>query len=257
VATGSDDLVSFYDRSYSRDPATSERGARWRALSAVGKADHVITLSRRAGLDPQKVVEIGCGNGALLSELHRRGFASHLSGFEIAEAAAGLARGAPGVESVATFDGVHLPVPDVDYDLGILSHVLEHVPDPAALLAEAARACRAVFVEVPLEQNLSARRASKRAGAAEVGHLQRLDRAAVRGIARRAGLHVVAELDDPLPRSVQRFFAASVGQRARADAKWAMRAGLAAASPALARRVFTVHHACLCLPAAVSRRAGA
>lgn len=257
MAASPDDLASFYDRAYTRDPATSERGARWRALSAVGKADHVVTLSRRAGLDPQKVVEIGCGDGALLSELHRRGFGSRLSGFEITEAAAALARRAPGVDSVATFDGAHLPGPDAEYDLGILSHVVEHVHDPVALLAEAARACRAVFVEVPLEQNLSARRASKRAGAAEVGHIQRLDRAAVRAIAQRAGLRVVAELDDPLPRGVHRFFAASAGQRARADAKWAARAALAAAAPALARRAFTVHHACLCLPAPVSRRAGA
>jgi SAM-dependent methyltransferase len=257
VASAPDDLVAFYDRSYSRDPATSERGARWRALSALGKADHVVTLCRRAGLEPHTVVEIGCGDGALLSELHRRGFAAHLSGFEITEAAAALARQAPGVESAATFDGARLPVPDASYDLGILSHVVEHVPDPVALLAEAARACAAVLVEVPLEQNLSARRASKRAGAAEVGHIQRLDRDAVHAIARRAGLRVVAELDDPLPRSVHRFFAASAAQRARADAKWATRASLAALAPALARRVFTVHHACLCLPAPVSPRAGA
>ncbi len=50
-------------------------------------------------------------------------------------------------------------------------------PIPPALLSEVARACRAVVVEVPLEANWSARRAGKREHAAEVGHLQRLDRA--------------------------------------------------------------------------------
>ncbi len=77
--------------------------------------------------------------------------------------------------------------PTAQYGLGILSHVLEHVPDPPALLAEAARACGAVVMEVPLESNLSARRASKREHAEEVGHLQRLDRARGTGDRRARG----------------------------------------------------------------------
>jgi hypothetical protein len=127
--------------------------------------------------------------------------------------------------------------------------VLEHVPDPAALLRETARVCRAVVVEVPLEDNLSARRSSKRAGAAAVGHLQCLNREAVAEIVRRAGLHTVQRLDDPLPREVHRFFASTGAARAAADARWAVRAALAGVAPPLARRLFTVHHACLCLPA--------
>lgn len=243
-----DELVEFYDRTYTTDPASAQRGARWRALSALGKADHVIALCSRAGLSPRTIADIGCGDGALLSELRRRGFGEHLSGFEITGAAAALARSRPGIESVQVFDGRHLPPPDATFDLGILSHVLEHVPDPAALLAESARVCRAVLVEVPLEDNLSARRAGKRRGAAAVGHLQRFDRAAVGAVVQRAGLRVVAELDDPLPRSVHRFFAETPAARARADAKWALRVTLARGAPPLARRLFTVHYACLCAP---------
>ena len=61
--------------------------------------------------------------------------------------------------------------PDLDgeFDLGILSHVLEHVREPGELLAEVARVAKAVVVEVPLEANLSARRASRRALSQEVG----------------------------------------------------------------------------------------
>jgi hypothetical protein len=127
--------------------------------------------------------------------------------------------------------------------------VLEHVEDPAALLAEAARVCAAVVVEVPLEANWSARRRGKRRHALAVGHLQRLDRRGVRARGARAGLSVAAELQDPLPREVHAFFAAGVYGRARAGVKWALRSGLHRASPALARRAFTVHYACLCLPA--------
>ncbi len=124
--------------------------------------------------------------------------------------------------------------------------MLEHVPDPPALLAEVGRACRAVVVEVPLEANWSARRAGKREHAAEVGHLQRLDRRGTRSMVSKAGLSIVCELEDPLPARVHRFFATSRSGRAAASVKWAVRAGLHRLAAPLARRLFTVHYACLC-----------
>lgn len=243
------ELVRFYDDAYSQDPSEAHLYARWRALGAVGKADHAIALCSRAGLRPASTLEVGCGDGALLSELHRRGFGGRLSGMEITQAAVAIARSRPEIDSVELYDGRRLPASDGSYDLGILSHVLEHVPDPPALLAEVARACQAVLVEVPLEANLSARRASKRAHASEVGHLQRLSREDARLLTARAGLRVASELEDPLPLAVHRFFAAtSPSAQTAATVKWAFRAGLHRLAPSTARRLFTVHYACLCLP---------
>jgi SAM-dependent methyltransferase len=246
-SAGAAELTRFYERAYTPDPQRSEQYARWRALGAVGKADHVIELCARAGIQPASTLEVGCGDGALLSELHRRGFGGRLSGVEISDAAVALARERPQIDAVARYDGEHLPDGDGAHDLGVLSHVLEHVPDPAALLAEVARVCTAVVVEVPLEANLSARRAHKREHAAEVGHLQRLDRDGARRIVAAAGLRLAAELEDALPLSVHRFFATSAGGRARGTAKWGLRRMLHRAAPALARRLFTVHYACLCV----------
>ena len=79
-------------------------------------------------------------------------------------------------------------------------------------------------------------------------HLHRLDRPSVHRIVKRAGLSVAAELDDALPFEVHRFFAATRAARIGASAKWATRAGLHGMSPGLARRLFTLHYACLCLP---------
>ena len=245
-------LVRFYEDAYSQAPGQASQSARWRALSARGKADHVTTLCAHAGVwaggNPINTLEVGCGDGALLCELHRRGFGGRLSGVEISAAAVSIARERRQIDSVDLYDGLQLPFDDGAYDLGILSHVLEHVPDPAKLLAEVARACRAVLVEVPLEANLSARRSGKRVHAAEVGHLQRMDRAEARTTVGRAGLSIACELDDPLPLEVQRFFADTHSARALATAKWAVRAGLHRLAPPLARRLFTVHYACLCLP---------
>jgi SAM-dependent methyltransferase len=242
-----EELVRFYDEGYTRDPAEAALYARWRALGAVGKADHVLALCTKASVSPVSTLEVGCGDGALLCELHLRGFGGTLTGVEITQAAVDIARERSEIDSVELYDGSHLEAPNQTFELGILSHVLEHVPDPPALLAEVARACRAVVVEVPLEENLSARRTSKREHADEVGHLQRLDRAGAREIVARAGLSIVAELEDPLPLEVHRFFATDAASRATASVKWAVRAGMHRVAPAAARRLFSVHYACLCL----------
>jgi SAM-dependent methyltransferase len=240
--------IRFYEDAYSQDPAGAAIYARWRALGAVAKASHVVELCERAGVSPASTLDVGCGDGALLCELRRRRFGGRLSGVEIAGAAVSIASARPEIESVVRYDGHTLPAPDGGHDLGILSHVLEHVPEPRALLAEVARACRAVVVEVPLEANLSARRSSKRRGAGEIGHLQCLDRAAVHAIVGDAGLVVRSELTDPLGPEVHRFFATTPAARATATLKWAIRAGTHRLAPPLARGLFTVHLACLCLP---------
>ncbi len=243
-------LVAFYDDSYAHEGEQAQLYARWRALGARGKADHVSTLCARAGIRPASTLEVGCGDGALLSELNARGLGGELYGVEITEAAVRIASERAEIASVELYDGAHLPVPADRYELGIISHVLEHVPDPAALLAETGRACRAVVVEVPLEDNLSARRAGKRGHADEVGHLQRLSRASMRAIVARAGLSVAGELEDPLPLAVHRFFADTPAANVAATGRWGVRRGLHALSPGLAKRLYTVHYACLCLPRA-------
>jgi SAM-dependent methyltransferase len=242
------DLIRFYDEAYSQDPAQALEYARWRALGALGKADHVIALCAQSGVRPTGTLEVGCGDGALLCELHARGFGGRLAGVEITEAAVRIASQRTAIDSVELYDGSRLKEPDGAYALGILSHVLEHVPDPPALLAEVARVCSAVVVEVPLEANLSARRAGKREHAEEVGHLQRLDREAARAIAQHAGLKIVAELEDPLPLAVHRFLARTARARLLGTLKWALRSSLHRLAPPLARKLFTVHYAYLCVP---------
>ena len=188
------DLSGFYDSAYARG---GERHSRWRELGARGKADHVEALVARASLPAGSLVEVGCGDGALLAELATRGLGGSLAGYDISAAALELARGRaiPRVGTLEVFDGVRLPLPDRAFDLGVLSHVLEHVEGPRRLLREVARVARAVIVEVPLERNASAVRPSRRADAQKIGHVQTLDRAAVDAMVKDAGLLVVADLE--------------------------------------------------------------
>jgi SAM-dependent methyltransferase len=247
------ELARFYEGAYTEDAEAAAEHSRWRALSAVGKADHVIALCEQAAVRPASTLDVGCGDGALLSELHCRGFGGRLHGVEISRAAVAIARERPHIDSVELYDGARLSAVDGAYELGVLSHVLEHVQDPASLLSEVARACGAVVLEVPLEANASARRAGRRTHAAEIGHLQRLDRSDARAIVGRAGLSVACELEDPLPLAVHQFFASGASPRAAARAKWMLRVALHRLAPPLARRLFTLHYACLCVPGGSQR----
>ena len=236
---------AFYEAAYTQpDAAEALRLGPWRALGARSKAAHVRTLCARAGLRPASLVEIGCGDGALLAQL--RGLAPVLHGFELSAPAAELARRAvPDARRIETFDGARVPAGDDEYELAVVSHVLEHVPDPLPLLAEAARVAPWVLVEVPLEANRSAARPAKRAESARIGHLHAFDRAAVRALVAGAGLRVCGELGDPLPYVHHAFFADTVPARSRAAAKWAVRAAAHRLAPHAAERLFTVHHAVL------------
>jgi SAM-dependent methyltransferase len=239
------DQREFYEAGYTQpDAAEAERLGRWRALGARSKAAHVRALCAEAKLRPRSMVEIGCGDGALLAAL--RGLSPVFDGFELSAPAAALARRAlPDARRVEAFDGSEVPAEDGTYDLAILSHVLEHVPVPGPLLAEAARVAHEVVVEVPLEDNRSARRPEKRAEAAAIGHLHFFSRAEVHGLLDDAGLVREAELSDPLPYAHHAFFADGAAARAAALGKWGVRAGLHRVAPRTAETLFTVHYAVL------------
>jgi SAM-dependent methyltransferase len=115
--------------------------------------DYLDHLTRSLGterLDGQRLLEIGCGTGYLLSRLEQRG--AQVRGVEPGpQAEVGAARyGLP-------VDRGFYPAVDVggDYDLVVLYCLLEHLPDPTALLRDVHRAVRPggrVLVAVPDEE---------------------------------------------------------------------------------------------------------
>src|SRR5215472_9688054 len=141
-----------YERYYESDPADDgwdpERAHRWNQLNAVVKADHVVELFKRAqaGVENLSVLDVGCGDGQVLSQLAHHGFGPELVGLEVSETGAGVARRQAEITRVVTFDGVQLPFPDSSFALVLAIHVLEHVPNPLALLQEMRRVARSLVV---------------------------------------------------------------------------------------------------------------
>lgn len=148
---------SFYDLHY-REMTDSVR--KYRALCGLVKAENVISTVKHLPVQTlQYVLDIGCGTGDVLVHLVRRGFARHYVGIDISEECLLQLNKREDLNSVRAilYDGLNVPFRDQQFDLAILSHVVEHVPKPEYLLLEAARVARYLVIEVPLEANLHIR----------------------------------------------------------------------------------------------------
>ena len=99
----------------------------------------------------ETVVEIGCGEGELLSRLGAWRPARRRFGFDVRREILEQARRHPGI-TVALQSAEALALADRSADVVIASEVLEHLQDPEAALREIARvARRRVILSVPRE----------------------------------------------------------------------------------------------------------
>jgi ubiquinone/menaquinone biosynthesis C-methylase UbiE len=102
------------------------------------------------------VADVGCGNGAYLAELARRGFAGRVLGLDLSPGMLAAARdrlsavGGPalspvdglGAVALIAADATALPLPDGVADLTLAMHMLYHVPDPSQAVRELRRVTR-------------------------------------------------------------------------------------------------------------------
>jgi malonyl-CoA O-methyltransferase len=98
-------------------------------------------------LEPARVVDLGCGTGAMLDELARRFPGAQLYGVDVALGMAAAARGRAGwwrrtlrtrVPQLVCADAERLPLAPASVDL-LFSNLMLQWCDPAAVFAEAAR----------------------------------------------------------------------------------------------------------------------
>ena len=140
--------------------------------------------------DPvESVLEIGCATGELIAAMPIRP-GGRLVGIDISEANVRAAQARfPDVEFRC---GNFRELSGSRFDIVILSDVLEHVPDDAAFLRDAAALADTVLLNLPLEDNwLNGRR---QYGPDDVsGHLRRYSLADGEALVERAGLDVLAQ----------------------------------------------------------------
>lgn len=154
-----------------------EQEAEWLRRGAVEKVNSIEDLLRRNGIKPRKLLELGCGTGAVIAECQRRNLAASYVGVDYApEAIDYLRRNSAGIEATQadiTSPGFHMSEP---FDVVVLSHVLEHLESPATFLRAVKDSLRFsyVVIEVPLEDLIAGRAKSlvRDRMANKAGHVQ-------------------------------------------------------------------------------------
>lgn len=91
-----------------------------------------------AGNSPFRMLDIGCGTGAMLDDMRRMGGEAY--GLDVAEQAVDYCR-RRGLQNVRVGDAIDLPFEDAQFDLVTAVDVLEHVEDDVRAIAEAYRVC--------------------------------------------------------------------------------------------------------------------
>lgn len=112
-----------------------------------------VLASHFASLIPpkSKVLDVGCGDGAIDSLILQDRPSVSIEGIDV------LVRPAAKIP-VRHFDGLHIPYPDVHFDVVMLIDVLHHADDPLLLLREASRAGRSVIIKDVLREGFLADR---------------------------------------------------------------------------------------------------
>lgn len=90
----------------------------------------------------ETVADVGCGNGAYLAELARRGHAGPVLGMDLSAGMLAAARRRGPAAALAAADAAALPVRDHAASLTLAAHMLYHLPDPRAAVRELRRVTR-------------------------------------------------------------------------------------------------------------------
>jgi SAM-dependent methyltransferase len=122
---------------YADDAHLSARQRLWRYGTTPSLARTALDLAGLRGTET--VVDVGCGNGAYLAELRRRGHTGAVLGFDLSP---GMARTAGVFAGTAVADAQHLPLCDASVDLALSMHMLYHVPDIHRAITELRRVLR-------------------------------------------------------------------------------------------------------------------
>jgi SAM-dependent methyltransferase len=105
--------------------------AEWLEHNAVKGVNSIQLLLKNKFITPHKILELGCGTGALLRELKKRNIGEKYVGIDYSEEAITyLKKHTQGVEAIkADITSKNFLLDDM-FDLVLLVHVLQHLEDP-------------------------------------------------------------------------------------------------------------------------------
>ena len=146
-----------------------------------------------------QVLDLGCGSGDLLAILGE--ISADVVGVDHSAEQVDLARlhlAEKGLDNVRVFvtDGVkYLQGVGAPVDVVVLSHILEHLEDPSAILRDVAELCSFVYVEVPDFESQTSNEFRRLLGRplifSDLDHIWEFDRREITELLEGAGLMVL------------------------------------------------------------------
>ena len=170
-----------------KTPEAKFQDSQWKPLVEANQANRIIADA----VEPGSILDLGCGDGMLLSLLAKRGIAG--IGLDLSGKAVAIAQ-ERGLDCRVHDLTEPLPFPDKSFDSVLIVDVLEHLYRPDQLLAEAARVASCyVYISTPNFASLPARLQVLRGRVPENntsrdGHIYWMTERVVARLAARAGL---------------------------------------------------------------------
>lgn len=163
----------------------------WRMLGAKYKAKNIVEVCK--SIQPQKILEVGAGDGSILHFLNEWNFAPEIYALEIAESGVEKIkeRSLKSLTEVQVFDGYKIPYPDDSFDLVVLAHVLEHVEHERILIRELKRVAKNIVIEVPRDYKFGVDQ--RLAHFLAYGHINMYTPSLLRFLLRSEGLEIIAD----------------------------------------------------------------
>lgn len=179
------------------------RDEQWRMLGAKYKAQNIADVCK--GHEFKKILEVGAGDGSILKYLADWDFFPEMHALEISQSGVDqiASKDLKNLRSVNIFDGYHIPFGDNEFDLVILSHVLEHVEFERMLLREIKRVSKHLLIEVPCDYRYGVDKRMKHF--LNYGHINMYTPGSLRFLVQSEGFEVLADKISMIVPEVTKF----------------------------------------------------
>lgn len=128
----------------------AEKNPDWDSADAPWKAEKIAQILRQHRINPTRIVEVGCGSGAVLASLRKHYPDAGMEGYDIAPDAQRF-WGAPASRGISFTLGDYLEMDTVVPDVVLVIDVLEHLGNPWEFLSRLKDRSKLVVCHIPLD----------------------------------------------------------------------------------------------------------
>ena len=224
-----------YDEMY--DNATDRL---WREVCATDKVKNQIPFyDLIPTISGVNLLEIGCGEGSIATELSKNNVFRNYTGIEISRSGMSAAM----EKNIKDAEFIYLEASKIENfesqsDVTLLCHVVEHLDNPRVLIMKAKEWSEYLLVEVPLEDN---RGMSEDYDWNPVGHINKFKTATIKHLIQTCGWSIVRTRVYNPSRAARTFHSKGI----KANCVWLIKEVALKLNQRIASKLFTYHYVIL------------